>query len=150
MCWPLALSGGRLVRVMQLAGRSLLAFAFTIHLLMAPFWVRCHSFGPNGHDRLELVFATCCADCHDREAAGEPRDCTCSIDPNSCKTCRDEKVQQPNFKLPSQDVHVLTLPAILPQEVFLAASPILSEGFATPPDHTGDPPLFLAHCNFRI
>ncbi|GEM_PF-5948863 len=129
---------------MQTLLRSLLLFVFAGYSLTAPLFVVCHESGPGGHDRLEFVFATCCADPCCQE--GEP---SCP-DLGGCESCIDTPLEQQNV-LPS--VH--PIPAYVPLSI-----PLFGGDLSRPmpaalagcraPDRTGEPPLFLSHCSFRI
>ena len=136
------------------AFKLLLAVAFTGQTLLAPFWVMCHAPGPDGHDRLELAWATCCQDdgghpgssCNDA-LGGVP----CASKPGGCNTCQDEKVNPSPIKVPSdaQPRVLAPVPSHLPTLAFLTdASPTARP--VAPPDPAGDPPLFLAHCSFLV
>ena len=151
--WPILLSSCRLVRMMRNAMSLFFASVFAVQSLTAPFWIRCHSTGPNPHDRVELVFDSCCSCC--KERATQPvvngRVPSPASDANDCDACQDEKLDQSAVVHPVQVACPDLLCAVLP------TAPILPIAFRLPPQeqaffpgHSSDPPLFLTHCNFRI
>lgn len=128
----------------------LVALVFTVQALTGSLWVICQAPGPDGHERMEFALAGCCLshDAHHTEKEGADS-APCMKDPNCCGPCVDVQVQQPPSTAPSH--HDLVLPCAVPSPL-----PVLDLAFiaplesVSPPDHPGDPPLFLTHCNFRI
>ncbi len=131
---------------MRNACRLLIAVVFAVQTLTAPFWILCHSTGPDAHDRVELVFASCCSCCEEKARAP-----SCALDAQDCDACHDEKLEQPGVLRPVQNLPLALACAALPAPVTEAiAFRMDPQGIVLLQHHPGDPPLFLTHCNFRI
>jgi hypothetical protein len=133
------------------AFQILVSLAFLGHSLTAPFRVLCHAPGPDGHERVEFVGATCCGNHDDQPAcATTPGKPSCAADPACCGSCTDLPLDPLSVVLPSQDAGASLSRIALPVQGIRPPAVEVVVRDRQPPDHPRDPPLFLTHCNFRI